>query len=159
MRCRWGDLAMVMLSGRLSGHGLCTRLLHIRPPQDWLGRRAEGFARVFGTPRFIAGQTLVILAWLGLNIAVVALRWDAYPFILLNLVFSTQAAYAAPLILLAQNRDADREKEKARLMFEHGVRTEVLLKLLCQRQGLDPTESEALVQEALMAETSVKKDA
>ncbi len=74
------------------------------------GRLAESFARFFGTPTFIIGQTVVVLAWIAVNAAVVAFRWDAYPFILLNLVFSTQAAYAAPLILLAQTRQADRDK-------------------------------------------------
>jgi uncharacterized membrane protein len=74
------------------------------------GRAAESFARFFGTPRFIIGQTMLVLAWIAVNAAVVAFRWDPYPFILLNLAFSTQAAYAAPLILLAQTRQADRDK-------------------------------------------------
>jgi uncharacterized membrane protein len=74
------------------------------------GLLAERFARAFGTPRFIIGQTLVVLVWIAINSAVLALRWDPYPFILLNLAFSTQAAYAAPLILLAQTRQADRDK-------------------------------------------------
>jgi uncharacterized membrane protein len=77
---------------------------------DRFGLLAEGFARTFGTPRFIMTQTVLVLAWIALNAAVVALRWDPYPFILLNLAFSTQAAYAAPLILLAQTRQADRDK-------------------------------------------------
>src|SRR5213079_3321172 len=71
---------------------------------DTFGQKAEAFARFFGTPKFLIGQTLVVAAWIALNAAVVALRWDPYPFILLNLLFSTQAAYAAPLILLAQAR-------------------------------------------------------
>jgi uncharacterized membrane protein len=74
------------------------------------GRAAESFARFFGTPRFILGQTGLVIAWIAVNAAVVAFRWDPYPFILLNLAFSTQAAYAAPLILLAQTRQADRDK-------------------------------------------------
>jgi uncharacterized membrane protein len=74
------------------------------------GKAAEGFARFFGTPRFIIGQTMIVIAWIAVNAAVVAFRWDPYPFILLNLAFSTQAAYAAPLILLAQTRQADRDK-------------------------------------------------
>jgi uncharacterized membrane protein len=85
---------------------------HLSAPfgQDAFGRLAESFARAFGTPRFILTQTVIVLAWIAVNAAVVALRWDPYPFILLNLVFSTQAAYAAPLILLAQTRQADRDK-------------------------------------------------
>jgi uncharacterized membrane protein len=74
------------------------------------GRRAEAAARFFGTPKYIVGQSLVVIAWIAVNAAAVSLRWDPYPFILLNLAFSTQAAYAAPLILLAQTRQAERDK-------------------------------------------------
>lgn len=77
---------------------------------DSFGRRAESFARMFGTPRFLIAQTVMVGGWIALNASVVALRWDPYPFILLNLAFSLQAAYAAPLILLAQTRQADRER-------------------------------------------------
>jgi uncharacterized membrane protein len=77
---------------------------------DAFARFAERLARFFGTGRYLVGQTLVVLVWIALNAVAWQLRWDKYPFILLNLVFSTQAAYAAPLILLAQNRQADRER-------------------------------------------------
>jgi uncharacterized membrane protein len=77
---------------------------------DRFGRGAEAAARFFGTPRYILAQTLIVAAWIAVNAVAVGLRWDPYPFILLNLVFSTQAAYAAPLILLAQTRQADRDK-------------------------------------------------
>jgi uncharacterized membrane protein len=77
---------------------------------DAFGRAAERFARFFGTPRFIAAQTGVVVLWIAFNVVAAASRWDPYPFILLNLVFSTQAAYAAPLILLAATRQADRDK-------------------------------------------------
>ena len=77
---------------------------------DTFGRGAEKVARFFGTPRYIVGQTLVVIAWIVLNSIAVISKWDPYPFILLNLAFSTQAAYAAPLILLAQTRQADRDK-------------------------------------------------
>jgi uncharacterized membrane protein len=77
---------------------------------DRFGRAAERFARVFGTPAFIFGQTVLVVAWIGANAAAMAFQWDPYPFILLNLAFSTQAAYAAPLILLAATRQADRDK-------------------------------------------------
>ena len=78
--------------------------------QDAFGRGAEKAARFFGTPRYIVGQTLVVIAWIILNAVALVGHWDPYPFILLNLAFSTQAAYAAPLILLAQTRQADRDK-------------------------------------------------
>jgi len=79
---------------------------------DTFGRFSESTARFFGTARFLVTQTAIVAAWITLNAleAFKAIRWDAYPFILLNLVFSTQAAYAAPLILLAQNRQAQRER-------------------------------------------------
>lgn len=79
---------------------------------DWFGRRAEGFARFFGTPTFLIAQTAIVGIWIVLNVAGVV-RFDLYPFILLNLAFSLQAAYAAPLILLAQTRQADRDKAHA----------------------------------------------
>ena len=81
--------------------------------RDRFGQTAERFARFFGTPGFILGQTFLVLAWIALNAVALSLRWDPYPFILLNLAFSTQAAYAAPLILLAQTRQADRDKAAA----------------------------------------------
>ena len=74
------------------------------------GSAAERFARFFGTPKYLVWQTVVVAIWLLLNSLGIAFKWDPYPFILLNLLFSTQAAYAAPLILLAQNRQADRDK-------------------------------------------------
>ena len=73
---------------------------------------AEKAARFFGTPQYIVGQTVAVLAWVVLNASQIHLgfAWDVYPFIALNLLFSLQAAYAAPLILLAQTRQADRDK-------------------------------------------------
>ena len=77
---------------------------------DAFGRAAEHAARFFGTPQYIIGQSIVVVVWIAINSLAVALQWDPYPFILLNLAFSTQAAYAAPLILLAQTRQAERDK-------------------------------------------------
>jgi uncharacterized membrane protein len=79
---------------------------------DTFGRLAERLARFLGTGRYLATQTLLVIIWITLNLVAVSLRWDPYPFILLNLAFSTQAAYAAPLILLAQNRQADRDRNE-----------------------------------------------
>jgi uncharacterized membrane protein len=78
--------------------------------EDAFGRWAEHTARFFGTPQYIVGQTFVVVVWVILNSIAVIQHWDPYPFILLNLAFSTQAAYAAPLILLAQTRQAERDK-------------------------------------------------
>ena len=85
----------------------------LRLDPDAVGRFAEGIARFLGTGRFLAVQTVVVVVWIMLNVVAVRLQWDPYPFILLNLAFSTQAAYAAPLILLAQNRQADRDRVQA----------------------------------------------
>ena len=86
---------------------------YLRLDPDAVGRFAEGIARFLGTGRFLAVQTIIVVLWIALNVFAVRLRWDPYPFILLNLAFSTQAAYAAPLILLAQNRQADRDRVQA----------------------------------------------
>ncbi|WP_067534609.1 DUF1003 domain-containing protein [Nocardia crassostreae] len=81
---------------------------------DWdaeaLARSSERVARFLGTGRYLAIQTIIVIAWILLNVFAIRLRWDPYPFILLNLAFSTQAAYAAPLILLAQNRQDNRDR-------------------------------------------------
>jgi len=77
---------------------------------DAFSRFAERLARFLGTGRYLVAQTLVVIVWIGLNGIAFTNGWDPYPFILLNLAFSTQAAYAAPLILLAQNRQTDRDK-------------------------------------------------
>jgi uncharacterized membrane protein len=86
---------------------------------DRFGAISEKLARSFGTPRYILSQTIVVIIWIAINGAAVALRWDPYPFILLNLAFSTQAAYAAPLILLAQTRQADRDKAHEEAAAKH----------------------------------------
>jgi uncharacterized membrane protein len=77
---------------------------------DSVGRTGENVARFLGTGRYLAIQTGIVIVWILLNVFAVSLQWDPYPFILLNLAFSTQAAYAAPLILLAQNRQDDRDR-------------------------------------------------
>ena len=91
---------------------------------DKFGQLARQFARFFGTPKFIIGQTLIVAVWILANgfLIVHALHskaFDPYPFILLNLLFSTQAAYAAPLILLAQTRQADRDKASGEADAHH----------------------------------------
>ncbi len=85
---------------------------------DWFALKAEAFARFFGTPFFLVTQTLIVAVWIFVNAAGIT-HFDLYPFILLNLAFSTQAAYAAPLILLAQTRQADRDKAHADADAQH----------------------------------------
>jgi uncharacterized membrane protein len=94
--------------------------VHLAPVfgDDWFGLKAEAIARFFGTPLYLGAQTLLVAVWIVLNVAGVT-QFDLYPFILLNLAFSTQAAYAAPLILLAQTRQADRDKAHTEADIQH----------------------------------------
>lgn len=88
------------------------------------GRFSEAIARTLGTGRFLVIQTGVVITWITINVVAVRFRWDPYPFILLNLAFSTQAAYAAPLILLAQNRQDDRDRAQAEVDRAVNARTQ-----------------------------------
>src|SRR5512140_3164018 len=107
---------------------------------DWFGAKAEVFARFFGTPVFLIGQTIIVAIWIVLNVAGVT-HFDLYPFILLNLAFSLQAAYAAPLILLAQTRQADRDKAHADADALH---REDLARASIERQELAVQETSSL---------------
>ncbi|QLL11957.1 DUF1003 domain-containing protein [Pseudomonas chlororaphis] len=93
---------------------------HLAPTfgTDRFALKAEAFARFFGTPTFLGAQTLIVLVWIGLNLSGVT-HFDIYPFILLNLAFSLQSAYAAPLILLAQTRQAARDKAQTEADAQH----------------------------------------
>src|SRR5215472_6146192 len=91
---------------------------------DTFGRFSEAIARFLGTGRFLFGQTLFVFGWIVLNTVGMVNHWDPYPFILLNLAFSTQAAYAAPLILLAQNRQDDRDRANIERDREVAARTQ-----------------------------------
>ncbi len=91
--------------------------------RDRFGRAAEAAARFFGTPRYIIAQTVAVVVWIVLNSVALARHWDPYPFILLNLGFSLQAAYAAPLILLAQTRQAERDAMQAAMLEDHRQQT------------------------------------
>jgi len=104
---------------------------------DWFAVRAEGFARFFGTPTFLVTQTVIVGIWIAVNVAGLT-QFDVYPFILLNLAFSLQAAYAAPLILLAQTRQADRDKAHADADAQH---REALAQASIERQELAAKQS------------------
>jgi uncharacterized membrane protein len=105
---------------------------------DWFAVKAEGFARFFGTPMFLVAQTIIVGLWIAVNVAGVT-HFDVYPFILLNLAFSLQAAYAAPLILLAQTRQADRDKAHADADAQH---REALAQASLERQELGAKQSD-----------------
>ena len=85
-------------------------LMGSRYDADAFGQMSEKAARFLGTGRYLVGQTVFVIFWIALNTIGIIGHWDPYPFILLNLAFSTQAAYAAPLILLAQNRQDERDR-------------------------------------------------
>jgi uncharacterized membrane protein len=108
---------------------------------DWFGRRAEIFARFFGTPTFLIAQTVIVAAWIVVNGRGLT-HYDPYPFILLNLAFSLQAAYAAPLILLAQTRQADRDKMMADADAQH---REALARASLERQEIASREQEQVL--------------
>jgi uncharacterized membrane protein len=117
-----GKHHMTLLHGKTVEHFYRFHLPHLHLTSvfgdDWFALKAEAFARFFGTPTFLIAQTIIVLAWMLANILGVT-HFDIYPFILLNLAFSLQAAYAAPLILLAQTRQADRDKAHAIADAEH----------------------------------------
>jgi len=108
---------------------------------NWFSLKAEAFARFFGTPIFLVTQTVIVAIWIGVN-AFGFTTFDIYPFILLNLAFSLQAAYAAPLILLAQTRQADRDKAHADADAQH---RESLAVASAQRQELAVQQTEQLM--------------
>ncbi|MFN2608484.1 MAG: DUF1003 domain-containing protein [Acidimicrobiales bacterium] len=96
------------------------------------GRFSEAIARNLGTAKFLVIQTVLVIVWISINVAAAALRFDPYPFILLNLAFSTQAAYAAPLILLAQNRQDQRDRAQAERDREVTARTQAEAEFLAR---------------------------
>ena len=128
--------------------------------EDTFGRVAERVARFFGTPQYIIGQTVIVILWIAMNTTALLnlVHFDKYPYILLNLAFSTQAAYAAPLILLAQTRQADRDKvasdkaESRHERIEHGMKRETdrLLELLESNTTLTTQDKELTEQIAAL---------
>jgi uncharacterized membrane protein len=120
---------------------------HLAPVfgSDWFALKAEVFARFFGTPVFLIGQTVIVGIWMVINIVAITKAWhfDEYPFILLNLAFSLQAAYAAPLILLAQTRQADRDKAHSEADAAH---REDLARASMERQTLAAQQTSTLVE-------------
>ncbi len=85
-------------------------------------RIADKVAEVMGSWTFIIWQTLLVLVWMALNIVAYISHWDPYPFILLNLLFSTQAAYAAPIIMMSQNRQSERDRHQALADYETNIK-------------------------------------
>ena len=84
-------------------------------------RVADKVARVMGSWAFIISQTIFVIIWMALNLIGFIQHWDAYPFILLNLLFSTQAAYAAPIIMMSQNRQGERDRIQAQKDYQTNI--------------------------------------
>lgn len=96
-------------------------------------RLADSVAKGMGSWKFIIVQTILVLLWMGLNLIGFVYHWDAYPFILLNLVFSTQAAYAAPIIMMAQNRQNDRDRLQAQADYQTNIDAKLEIEALTQK--------------------------
>lgn len=90
--------------------------------RTWGEKLADQVAAGMGSWKFIVIQTLIVIVWMALNVIGIAFQWDPFPFILLNLLFSTQAAYAAPIIMMSQNRQSDRDRAQAKADYETNVR-------------------------------------
>jgi uncharacterized membrane protein len=121
-----------------------TNRSHIHKPNSFGQRAADRIANVMGSWTFIIIQSVFVGAWILLNLVAVLRHWDAYPFILLNLLFSTQAAYAAPIIMMSQNRQAqkdhlrdDHEAAEVDLLFKINRQQLKILQLLQQRHNPD----------------------
>jgi len=105
-------------------------------------RLADRVANGMGSWRFIIIQTILVVLWMSLNLVAFIFHWDPYPFILLNLLFSTQAAYAAPIIMMAQNRQSERDRAQAQADYETNLAAKVEIETL--QQKLNSIEIEKL---------------
>lgn len=89
--------------------------------QGFGSRLADSVAKGMGSWKFIIIQTILVVLWMGLNLVGFVYHWDTYPFILLNLLFSTQAAYAAPIIMMSQNRQNERDRMQAQADYQTNI--------------------------------------
>lgn len=101
---------------------------------------ADSVATGMGSWRFIIIQTVIVAVWMGLNVVGFVQHWDPYPFILLNLLFSTQAAYAAPIIMMAQNRQSDRDRAQAQADYQTNLDAKLEIEALQKQLNLIETE-------------------
>ena len=105
-------------------------------------RIADSVANGMGSWAFIIGQTIFVIIWMTLNVIGFIRHWDVYPFILLNLIFSTQAAYAAPIIMMAQNRQSERDRLQA--LEDYHTNVEAKLEIEYLQVQLNKIETEKL---------------
>ncbi|MCW3124218.1 MAG: hypothetical protein JWQ38_3710 [Flavipsychrobacter sp.] len=131
------------------------RLLQFEGKKNWhdehaetLGfgqRLADGVANGMGSWAFIIIQSILVVLWMGLNIAGFCYHWDVYPFILLNLLFSTQAAYAAPIIMMAQNRQSERDRMQAQADYQTNLDAKLEIEALQKKLNTIETEKLAKI--------------
>lgn len=109
-------------------------------------RVADSVAKSMGSWRFIIIQTILVILWMGLNLVGYIYHWDAYPFILLNLLFSTQAAYAAPIIMMSQNRQNDRDRVQAQADYQTNVDAKLEIEALSKKlNSLDVNKLDKII--------------
>lgn len=106
------------------------------PPRSLGNRVADAVTGAVGSWRFIIIQSAILLLWILANVLAWSYRWDPYPFILLNLVLSFQAAYTAPIIMMSQNRQADIDRQKVELDYDVNLKAELEIELLHQKLDL-----------------------
>lgn len=94
---------------------------------------ADNVTKMMGSWKFIITQSIILLFWIVLNVTAYIQKWDPYPFILLNLALSFQAAYAAPIIMMSQNRQGDIDREKAEEDYYINLKAELEIELLHQK--------------------------
>jgi len=108
-----------------------------RAPVLALGARvSDAVARVVGSWRFIIIQSVLLVVWIALNVTAWVQEWDPYPFILLNLALSFQAAYTAPIIMMSQNRQAEIDRQAAQHDYDINLKAELEIELLHQKLDL-----------------------
>ncbi len=103
-------------------------------------RLADKVATNMGSWKFIIVQTIIVIVWMALNLAAFVYHWDPYPFILLNLLFSTQAAYAAPIIMMSQNRQNERDRIQAQADYQTNIDAKLEIEALTQKLNSIETE-------------------
>ena len=113
-----------------------TRRSHAHPDVPFGARVSDGVAAMVGSWPFIIVQSVILIAWMALNVTAYVKAWDPYPFILLNLVLSFQAAYAAPFIMMSQNRQASIDRLEAQHDYEVNVKSELEIELLHEKIDL-----------------------
>lgn len=114
---------------------------------SWGSRIADAVAKGMGSWSFIIIQTVFVFIWMGLNLVAYCQHWDPYPFILLNLLFSTQAAYAAPIIMMAQNRQNERDRIQAQEDYTTNKEAKLEIEALAKKlNSIDVEKLDKIIQ-------------